>query len=88
MILRGYKQKIISDTVCRLKKVNTDLQLQLGAKYISDEEVFVLGLFKNKGDNSSMINVVNDTTLPIGKDVMATYKAAVKKYFAYLKSVS
>lgn len=76
--------KLISDSVCRIRKLRKDFNLDFDAAYKLDKGVALLSLFDRKGATLGSINP--QSTVPIGNYSLATYKLAVKKYFSFLQA--
>ena len=79
---QGVNPKLISDIVSRLKKLCRDFSIDLDKEYQTDGGTRVLNLFNKKGDGLGAIS--QNSTVPIGRYSLATYKLAVKKYLVYL----
>jgi DNA (cytosine-5)-methyltransferase 1 len=92
LTLSGTKPKLISDTICRIKKLERELNLNFSSTYESSHENYIYELFNKKGINELMRELIEgsvvESTLPIGKDSLATYKSSVKKYFEYTKTLT
>ncbi len=80
-------KKVISDIVSRLKRIEREITLcDIDIEYRKDECDTLLSLFRNKGINEQM-NAL-ETSLPIGKYQLSTYKYALKKYIAFLSETT
>lgn len=80
---QGVNKKVASDMVSRIKRIERETKCyDIDVEFRKDECHFLLSLFKNKGINEQM-NIL-ETTLPIGKYQLSTYKYALQKYIAFL----
>ena len=80
-------KKVVSDIVSRIKRIEREItHCDIDVEYQKDECSSLLSLFKNKGINEQM-NVL-DTSLPVGKYQLSTYKYALKKYMVFLKETT
>lgn len=80
---QGVNKKVASDTVSRIKRIERETNYcDIDIEYRKNKCSVLLALFKNKGINEQM-NAL-ETSLPIGKYQLSTYKYALKKYIAFL----
>ena len=80
---QGVNKKVASDTVSRVKRIEREANhCDIDIEYRKDECSALLSLFKNKGINEQMNRL--ETSLPVGKYQLSTYKYALKKYIAFL----
>lgn len=80
-------KKVVSDIVSRLKRIEREItHCDIDVEYRRDECRSLLSFFKNKGINEQM-NVL-ETSLPVGKYQLSTYKYALKKYMFFLKETT
>lgn len=81
---QGVNKKVTSDTVSRIKRIEREANhCDIDVEYRKDECSALLSLFKNKGINEHM-NAL-ETSLPIGKYQLSTYKYALQKYISFLQ---
>lgn len=84
---KGYKVKIISDLVSRLKKIEREINnCDIDEQYRSDKCEYLLSLFERRGDNDRMKKYI-PLGLPIGKKHISTYTHAIYKYIEFCKDV-
>lgn len=82
------KDKVISDCVSRLKRIEQECNhCDLDKEYRSDRCEFLLGAFEKMGINDNMKKYSNANFL-IGKYHMSTYRYSLKKYIAFCDQVS
>ncbi|MEG1782858.1 MAG: hypothetical protein RR253_06385 [Oscillospiraceae bacterium] len=80
---QGYSGKVISDTVCRLKKIEQIcFSSDIDDEFSLDNCEKLLSIFKNKGENEEMASL-HCSSLPIGKYQLSTYKYAVSLYIKF-----
>lgn len=80
----GKNKKVVSDTVSRIRKTEHELNnLSVDEEYEKDQCSKLLSLFENTGRNDTMLKY--NTSLPIGKYSLSTYKYAVKLYIMFLE---
>lgn len=84
LALQDVRPKLASDMVSRIKKVIRVTDFNLDEQYRIDGGRSVLSIFDQRGDNGSMDKFKDKTTLPVGRESLATYKLALRKYFSYL----
>lgn len=84
LAIRGARPKLVSDTVCRIKRFVEATGFDLDSQYGLNSGSLVMLAFKNRGQNDIMSAVPQASILPIGKYSMATYKMAVRRYYEYL----
>lgn len=83
LISTGYKAKIVSDTISRLKRLEHELDnCDIDEEYHRDKCHYLLSLFVKMGKNDAMAKYHN-TNLPIGKYYMNTYRYALRKYILF-----
>lgn len=82
---KSTSNKVISDTVSRLKKLERSLNIDIDSEFEFDKCTHLYSFFDNVGLNSYSASV-KDCTLPIGKYYLSTYKLALKKYLKYLEN--
>ena len=74
----GYNNKVASDTVSRLKKLEHSVNnCDIDSEFKKDNCVYLLSLFFNKGENET------DNELPVGKYHLSTYKYALNIYIKF-----
>lgn len=79
---QGVNKKVASDMVSRIKRIERETShYDIDVEYNKDECATLLSLFKNKGINEQMNSL--ETSLPIGKYQLSTYKYALKKYMVF-----
>lgn len=84
---QGVNKKVASDMVSRIKRIEREANYcDIDIEYRKDECSALLSLFKNKGINDNMNSL--ETTLPVGKYQLSTYKYALKKYIAFIKGTT
>ncbi|HHX53968.1 MAG TPA: hypothetical protein GX704_03565 [Clostridiales bacterium] len=82
----GKNKKVVSDNVSRLKRLERELgQINIDDEYKKDQCHQLLSLFDNTGKNPEMKKY--NSSLPIGKYYLSTYKHALRTYIEYLKSI-
>lgn len=82
------KTKVISDIISRLKRIERELEnCDIDEEYRSDKCNYVLSLFLKKGNNSRMEKYYN-TSLPVGKTSMNTYKYSLNMYIKFLNETT
>ena len=80
---QGTDKKVVSDTVSRLKRIEREINhCDIDIEYRNDECKTLLALFRTKGINEQM-NAL-ETSLPVGKYQLSTYKYALQKYISFL----
>lgn len=80
-------KKMSSDIVSRLKRIEKEINhCDLDVEYRSDQCSRLLSFFQNKGINAQMKQI--ETSLPVGKYQLSTYKYALKKYILFLQEVT
>ena len=83
MIKSGKNTKVISDTISRIKKIERELGcIEIDDEYKKDQCSHLLSLFDNTGRNEQMNQF--QTSLPIGKYSLSTYKYAINLYISFL----
>lgn len=81
---QGVNKKVSRDMVSRLKRIERDInRCDIDIEYRKDECSTLLSLFRNKGINEQM-NVL-ETSLPVGKYQLSTYKYALQRYISFLQ---
>ena len=76
----GMNKKVISDYVSRLKRIEREINhCDIDEQYRNDRCQYLMKLFIKMGNNDEMKKFPN-TTLPIGKYHMSTFRLALKKY--------
>ncbi len=80
-INEGKNKKVISDTMSRLGKIERELGIDIEKSYKKDKCAYLLSLFEHSGKNDEMSKY--NTSLPIGKYSMSTYKYAIKQYLKF-----
>lgn len=81
---QGVNKKVSSDMVSRLKRIAREInRCDIDIEYRKDECGALLSLFRNKGINEQM-NVL-ETSLPVGKYQLSTYKYALQRYISFLQ---
>ena len=84
----GTTSKVITDTLSRLRRIEREIEnCDIDKQYRSDKCKVLLEMFKHMGKNDLMKEYPN-TTFPIGKYYMSTYRLALKKYVLFLESVT
>lgn len=83
LAVSGVRSKLASDTVCRVRRTVRILDCDIDEEYLIDEGKRLLSLFDKQGQNDAMKRISNQDAFPIGKNSIAAYKAALRKYFAY-----
>ncbi len=78
---QGKSAKLISDAVCRLRRLQADCALSLDDEYQADGGQQLLALFDHKGQGLAARYPTSN--LPIGKYHLAAYKLALTQYLAY-----
>ncbi|MBQ4284080.1 MAG: hypothetical protein IJB96_09160 [Lachnospira sp.] len=85
---KGVNKKVQSDCVSRLKRIERELNhCDIDEQYRSDRCEYLLSLFTRMGVNESMEQYSN-TSLPIGKYYMNTYRHALKQYVKYCEDAT
>ena len=80
-------KKVASDLVSRLKRLEKEMNhCDIDTEYRSDRCSTLLSYFRKKGLNTEM-NALN-TSLPVGKYQLSTYKYALNKYIAFLRETT
>lgn len=83
LIKKNVNQKVQSDVVSRIKKVEKELgNCDIDEQYRSDRCEYLMSLFLNKGLNDKM-NKIPNANFPIGKYHMSTYRYAIKYYINF-----
>lgn len=87
LINKEIKNKIASDMVSRLKRLENELDnCDIDKEYQSDGCAALLRLFDKMGKNDNMAKYAN-ANLPIGKYYMSTYRYALRKYIAFSDAI-
>lgn len=82
------KDKVVGDIISRLKRIEREIEnCDIDEQYRSDKCEALLKLFMNNGDNEEMKKYPN-TTLPIGKYYMSTYRYAINQYIQFIEEIS
>lgn len=80
---QGINKKVSSDLVSRLKRIEREINhCDIDKEYRSDQCNALLSLFRSKGINAQMDAL--ETSLPVGKYQLSTYKYALQKYITFL----
>lgn len=82
MSANNVKNKVQSDCVSRLKRIEKELKIELDECYKETELKDVLDAFLKMGMNEKMDEYGN-VNLPIGKYYMSTYRHSLKQYIAF-----
>lgn len=86
MLEDGKNKKVVGDTISRLKRVEREIgHCDIDNEYQNDRCSKLLDLFSNKGENDEMKKY--NTSFPIGKYHMSTYRHAIKQYVKFLDSI-
>lgn len=75
-------EKVQSDLISRLKKIENATGLELDKQYSVDCCEQLKKVFKKKGENEDM-QMLAPVGLPIGKYYISAYKYALSKYIEY-----
>lgn len=79
-------RKVQSDILSRLRRIEHEIEnCDLDKEYTKDRCKHLMSLFDRNGENSELRQL--NTSLPIGKAYIVTYKHAVKKYADFSKSL-
>ena len=83
LVNNGYNNKVVSDTVSRLKKLEHSVNnCDIDSEFKKDNCAYLLSLFFNKGENENMAQLT-DNELPVGKYHLSTYKYALNIYIKF-----
>lgn len=83
LLKKDTNKKVVSDLVSRLKRIEKEINhCDIDYEYHSDKCEKLLSYFYKKGINAQMETI--ETSLPIGKYQLSTYRYALKKYIAFL----
>lgn len=83
LVENGMKKKVISDYISRLKRIEREIDhCDIDEQYRNDKCQYLMTLFIKMGENEEMKKFPN-TTLPIGKYHMSTFRLALKKYVEF-----
>ena len=83
----SYNQKVCSDHISRLRRLERVLSIDIDEEFRVDQCKHLLSIFKNAGKNAAM-EAYGDIDLPVGKYYICTYKCTLNKYINFLKSSS
>lgn len=81
-VSNGKNKKTVSDTVSRLRRLEHELNIDIDIEYKKDQCNYLLSLFNHTGNNEGMKKY--NTSLPIGKYSLSTFKYAINQYITYL----
>lgn len=88
LIEQGLSNKVASDTISRLKRIEREIDdCDIEEQYHKDKCQYLLKVFAKTGLNDEMKKYPN-TTFPIGKYYMGTYRVSLKKYIRFKQSKS
>ncbi len=83
-LCNGSKKKVVIDNISRLRRIEQELgNIDLDKEFEKDLCASLTLLFKKTGLNPDMEKY--KTTLPIGKNTLASYKHALITYIKYKK---
>lgn len=83
MITKEINKKVQSDYISRLKRIEREINsCNIDEQYHNDRCAYLLSLFANMGKNQNMEQYPN-TSFPIGKYYMNTYRLALRKYILF-----
>lgn len=83
LIKNGTKDKVVSDTISRLKRIEREIKnCDIDEQYRNDRCAYLLKLFLKMGVNNEMKQYPN-AKFPIGKYHMGTYRHALKQYIQF-----
>ena len=81
--LKNTNNKVISDTISRLKRIEKELDFcDFDEEYKKDKCNYIKSLFLNNGNNDEMKKFSN-ASFPFGKYYMSTYRSAINKYIEF-----
>ena len=86
LVRNQVNEKVISDIISRVKRVELELQVDLDSEYKNNKYPELLFAFKNQGKNEVMSK--HKTSLPVGKAQLASIKYAINKYSLFLEDGS
>lgn len=82
MLDAGKNKKVVGDTISRLKRIEREIgHCDIDKEYHNDRCEHLLFLFSNKGECDEMKQY--NTSFPIGKYYMSTYRHAIKQYVKF-----
>lgn len=85
---KGVKQKVVSDTISRLKRIEKEIEnCDIDEQYRIDKCEVLSNLFLDMGKNEEMKKYPN-ANFPIGKYYMSTYRHALKQYIKFCEEKS
>lgn len=85
---KGKNNKVISDCISRLKRIEKELNhCDIDNEYRSDRCEKILSIFLNMGNNNEM-KMYSYAKFPIGKYYMSTYRYAIKQYVEFCDSIT
>ncbi len=88
LVNNNVRPKVVSDTISRLKRVERELEnCDIDEQYDRNKCKHLLNLFLNMGENNEMRRYQN-SSLPIGKYYMSTYRYAIKMYIKFLEDTT
>jgi len=83
---QGKNRKVIVDTISRLKRIERECDhCDIDEEYHNDRCERLLTAFMNRGENDVMKSF-KQTSLPIGKNYICTYRYALKQYVLFMDS--
>ena len=88
LMKNGHTAKVAGDYISRLKRIERELNYcDIDEHYNRDKCTYLFEVFMNNGKNDEMKKFPN-SSLPIGKYYMSTYRLVIKKYISFRDDIT
>lgn len=84
MLEHGKNKKVVGDTISRLKRIEKEIgPCDIDKEYRKDQCEYLFRIFANNGKNDEMDKYSANSSFPIGKYYISTYRHALKQYLEF-----